>query len=190
MSTSTVDVPGLVAGTWTIDPVHSEVGFSVRHLMVSKVKGSFKVFEGTITVAENPLDSKVEATIDASSVDTRDENRDTHLRSSDFFETEKHPKITFVSTKVQAAGGEYVVTGDLTIHGVTHSVDLGAEFNGVSPDPWGGLRAGFSLGTEISRGDFGIEFNMPLDGGGVVVGDKIKISIEVEAVLQKDETPA
>ena len=99
---------------------------------------------------------------------------------------ESHPQITFVSTAVRPAGGsDYEVTGDLTIHGVTRSVDLGLEFNGVSPDPWGGTRAGFSAGTEISRADFGIEFNMPLDGGGVVVGDKIKITLEVEAVLQK-----
>jgi polyisoprenoid-binding protein YceI len=187
MSTPTVEVPGLVAGTWNIDPVHSEVGFSVRHLMVSKVKGSFKTFDGTITIADNPLDSRVEAHIDASSVDTRDENRDNHLRSADFFEVESHPQITFVSTAVRPAGGsDYEVIGDLTIHGVTRSVELGLEFNGVSPDPWGGTRAGFSAGTEISRADFGMEFNMPLDGGGVVVGDRIKISLEVEAVLQKD----
>lgn len=185
MSTSPVTVPGLVQGTWVIDPIHSEVGFSVRHLMVSKVRGSFKTFEGTISIAENPVDSKVEVRIDASSVDTRDENRDTHLRSSDFFEVDKHPQITFVSTSVRPKGNDYVVTGDLTIHGVTRPVDLATEFNGVSPDPWGGQRAGFSAETEISRNDFGVEFNMPLEGGGVVVGDKIKITLEIEAVLQK-----
>src|SRR5579864_4426238 len=106
---STSIAPGLATGTWTIDPTHSEVGFSVRHLMVSKVKGSFKTFEGTITVAEDPLDSRVEARIDTSSVDTRDENRDNHLRSSDFFEVDKHPQITFVSTSVRPAGRDYVV---------------------------------------------------------------------------------
>jgi polyisoprenoid-binding protein YceI len=186
MSVSTANVPGLVAGTWAIDPVHSEVGFSVRHLMVSKVKGSFKTFEGAITIAENPLDSKVEATIDASSVDTRDENRDNHLRSQDFFEVEKHPKITFTSTAVSPRGSDFLVAGNLTIHGVTRPVTLELEFNGVNADPWGGTRAGFSASTEISRADFGIEFNIPIDGGGVVVGDKIKITLEVEAVLQKD----
>jgi polyisoprenoid-binding protein YceI len=185
MSSTSIEIPGLVAGTWDIDPVHSEVGFSVRHLMVSKVKGSFKTFSGSITIAENPLESKVEVTIDASTVDTRDENRDTHLRSSDFFEVDKHPQITFSSTSVRPAGSDYEVTGDLTIHGVTRAVDLEVEFNGVSPDPWGGTRAGFSASTEISRSDFGIEFNMALDGGGVVVGDKIKITLEIEAVLQK-----
>jgi polyisoprenoid-binding protein YceI len=186
MSTSTVEIPGLVAGTWTIDPTHSEVGFTVRHLMVSKVRGSFKTFEGTITVADNPVDSQVEARIDATSIDTRDENRDNHLRSSDFFDVEQHPQITFVSTAVRPAGRDYAVTGDLTIHGVTRSVELALEFNGVSGDPWGGVRSGFSASTEISRADFGIEFNMALDGGGVVVGDKIKIAIEIEAVLQRD----
>jgi polyisoprenoid-binding protein YceI len=184
MSTSILEVPGLVTGTWAIDPSHSEVGFSVRHLMVSKVKGSFKTFAGTITIAEDPLASRVEASIDAWSVDTRDENRDNHLRSSDFFEVENYPKITFVSTAVRPHGRDYVVTGDLMIRGVTRSVDLDLEFNGVSPDPWGGTRAGFSASTEISRADFGIEFNIPMDGGGVVVGDKIKINLEVEAVLQ------
>jgi polyisoprenoid-binding protein YceI len=152
--------------------------------MVSKVKGSFKTFEGTITIAPNLLDSKVEAKIETFSVDTRDENRDNHLRSADFFEVEKYPYMTFVSTEVRPHGADYVVTGDLTIRGVTRSVDLALEFNGVSPDPWGGTRAGFSASTEISRGDFGIEFNVPIDGGGVVVGDKIKISLEIEAVLQ------
>jgi polyisoprenoid-binding protein YceI len=185
MSMSTVEVPGLVAGTWVIDPTHSEVGFSVRHMMVSKVRGSFKTFEGTITIGDNPLDSRVEASIEAWSVDTHDENRDNHLRSSDFFEVEVHPKITFASTGVrQARHDTFVVSGDLTIRGVTRPVDLELEFNGVSPDPWGGTRSGFSASTEISRADFGIEFNIPMDGGGVVVGDKIKINIEIEAILQ------
>jgi polyisoprenoid-binding protein YceI len=184
MSTATIEIPSLVAGTWSIDPVHSEVGFTVRHLMVSKVKGTFKTFEGTITIAPHPLESRVEANVETFSVDTGDENRDNHLRSSDFFEVEKYPYLTFVSTSIRPRGGDFVVTGDLTIRGVTHSVDLDLEFNGVSPDPWGGTRAGFSASTEISRADFGIEFNMPLDGGGVVVGDKIKISLEIEAILQ------
>jgi polyisoprenoid-binding protein YceI len=186
MSTTAVEIPGLVAGTWAIDPSHSEVGFSVRHLMVSKVKGTFKTFEGKLTIAEDVLESRVEATIDASSVDTRDEGRDNHLRSSDFFHVAEHPQITFASTSLRPAGRDYVVAGDLTIHGVTRRVELNLEFNGVSPDPWGGLRTGFSASTEINRTDYGVEFNMPLDGGGVVVGDKVKITLEIEAVLQKD----
>lgn len=181
--TAIAETTGLVAGTWNIDPTHSEVGFVVRHVMVSKVKGVFSKFDGAITVAEAPLRSRVEATIDASSIDTREPQRDAHLRSSDFFDVETHPEIRFVSTEVSPAGNDFRVTGDLTIHGVTRQVELALEFNGVAPDPWGGLRAGFSASTEISRADFGIEFNIPLDGGGVVVGDKIKIYLEIEAVL-------
>lgn len=186
MSTSTVEIPGLVAGTWTIDPTHSEVGFSVRHLMVSKVKGTFKTFQGTVTIADNLEDSSVDATIDAASVDTRDEGRDNHLRSADFFHVDNHPQITFASTSLRPQGRDYVLTGDLTIHGVTRPVDLDLEFNGVSRDPWGGTRSGFSATTEINRSDYGIEFNIPLDGGGVVVGDRIKITLEIESVLQSD----
>ena len=181
--TAIAETTGLVAGTWNIDPTHSEVGFVVRHGMVSKVKGVFSKFDGAITVDEDPLRSRVEATIDASSIDTREPQRDAHLRSSDFFDVETHPEIRFVSTEVSPSGNDYKVTGDLTIHGATRQVELALEFNGVAPDPWGGLRAGFSASTEISRADYGIEFNIPLDGGGVVVGDKIKIYLEIEAVL-------
>lgn len=185
MTTTAVEAPGLVAGKWDIDVAHSEVGFMVRHVMVSKVKGSFKTFDGAITIGDDPLRSSVEVTIDASSVDTRDEGRDNHLRSSDFFDIEKHPQIVFKSTSVNPHGSDYIVAGDLTIHGVSRPVQLDLEFNGVSPDPWGGTRAGFSASTEISRKDYGVDFNVPLDGGGVVVGDKIKINLEVEAVLRQ-----
>jgi polyisoprenoid-binding protein YceI len=186
-SSQTVEAPGLEAGVWTVDPVHSEIGFSVRHLMVSKVRGRFTKFEGTLTVADNPLDSRAEAVIEASSVVTGDETRDNHLRSNDFFEVDKHQQIKFVSTAVRPAGDDYEVDGDLTIKGVTRPVTLAVEFNGVSPDPWGGQRAGFSASTEINRNDFGVTFNMPLEGGGVVVGEKIKINLEIEAVLQQGQ---
>jgi len=176
----TIEIP---AGTWTIDPSHSEVGFSVRHLMVSKVKGNFATFEGTLTIAEDPLQSSVNAEVDLGSINTRDEGRDGHLKSADFFDTENHPKLTFASTSVAAKGSDYAVTGDLTIKGTTKPVVLDLEFNGVGPDPWGGTRAGFSAETEISRKDFGIDFEVPMDGGGVVVGDKIKVVLEIEAVL-------
>jgi polyisoprenoid-binding protein YceI len=184
-STATVQTPDLVSGTWKIDPVHSEVGFSVRHLMVSKVRGRFTDFEGAITIADDPLRSRVEAVIDASSIVTGDETRDNHLRSSDFFEADTHRQIKFASTSVRASGGDYEVVGDLTIKGVTRQVTLALEFNGVSPDPWGGKRAGFSASTEINRNDFGVTFNMPLEGGGVVVGDRVRINLEIEAVLQQ-----
>ncbi len=184
MSTTTTPA-GLVAGTWTIDPVHSEVGFSVRHLMVSKVKGRFTTFEGTITVSEDISTAKVDVTIDAASLDTRDENRDGHVKSADFLDAATYPNLTFRSTAVRAKGSDYEIDGELSLHGVTKPVTLATEFNGVSPDPWGGQRAGFSAETEINRNDFGVDIKLPLDGGGVVVGDKIKVTLEIEAVLQQ-----
>jgi len=178
-------VPGLVAGTWTIDPSHSDVSFTVRHLMVSKVRGTFSRFSGSLVIADDPLASSVEASIDLNSIDTRDEGRDNHLRSEDFFHVEQHPDMTYRSTGVRRDGNDFVVDGELSLHGVTRPVPLGLEFNGVSQDPWGGTRAGFSATTEINRRDFGIDISMPLDGGGVVVGDKVKVHLEVEAILQQ-----
>jgi polyisoprenoid-binding protein YceI len=186
MSTTsdTTTVPGYQAGTWSIDAVHSDVSFSVRHLMVSKVKGRFGTFEGQIVTADNPLESTVTATIDLSSIDTNDAGRDGHLRSADFFDTETHPKMTFQSTSVAATGDGFAVTGDLNLHGVTKPVTLNLELNGFGPDPYGGTRAGFTATTEINRKDFGIEFNMPLEGGGVVLGEKVSVTIDIEAILQ------
>src|SRR4051794_7537039 len=189
MSTSSGTVtPRLTAGTWNIDPPHSEVSFTVRHLMVSKVRGTFTGFTGSVTVAEDPLASSVEATIDMASIDTRDTGRDAHLRSPDFFETDTYPTMTYRSASVRPHGDDhgddFVVEGELTLHGVTRPVVLDLELNGVSADPWGGTRAGFSAETEINRKDFGIDITMPLDGGGVVVGDKIKVHLEIEAILQ------
>ncbi|MDQ6840392.1 MAG: YceI family protein [Actinomycetota bacterium] len=182
----TVTIPELTAGTWTIDPAHSEIGFSVRHLMVSKVKGTFKTFEGTVIVpAEDASATSVEVKVDMASVNTGEDNRDNHLRSGDFFSTEEFPHMTFNSTSVTKAGSDFKAEGTLSIHGVAKPVTLDVEFNGVSPDPWGGTRAGFSATTEISRKEFGIDIDMPLEGGGVVVGDRIKILLEVEAVLQQ-----
>jgi polyisoprenoid-binding protein YceI len=181
---------GLIPGAWIIDPVHSEVGFSVRHLMVSKVRGKFEKFEGSITVADDPLLSSVTVTVDLSSINTGAVDRDTHLRSADFFEVDSHPTMTFKSTGVHQTGSSFTVDGELTIKAVTKNVQLEVEFNGVNKDPWGGTRAGFSAETEISRGDWGISFNMPLDGGGVVVGDKVKVLLEVEAVYQAPASAA
>jgi len=179
-------VPQIPAGTWTIDPSHSEVGFSVRHLMVSKVKGKFATFSGTLSIGENPLDASVNAEIDATSITTGDAQRDGHLNSADFFETESYPSWTFTSNAVKEDGGHYVVSGDLTIKGNTRPIELELEFNGVAADANFGTRVGFTAETEISRKEFGIDIEMPLDGGGVVVGDKIKIILEIEAVLQAD----
>lgn len=182
MTTSTT-AAGLTAGTWNIDPVHSEVGFSVRHLMVSKVRGRFSGFSGVITVADDPLSSKVRAEIDATSISTGEEARDNHLRSSDFLEVSAYPTITYESESVRQQGSDFVVEGTLTVRGVSRSVPLTLELNGVGPDPYGGTRAGFSASAEISRKDFGVDLQMPMEGGGVVVGDKISITLEIEAVL-------
>lgn len=181
MSTTTVSLP---TGIWAVDLAHSEATFVVRHLMVSKVRGRFTKFTGTITVAENPLESTVEAVIESASIDTADAGRDEHLRNGDFFDVATYPTWSFRSTGVRAAGGDYVLTGDLTIKDVTRSVELALEFNGTEKDPWGGTRAGFSAETEISRKDFGLEYNAVLESGGVVIGDKVKIGLEIEAVKQ------
>ncbi len=177
-------LPGLTPGTWTIDPVHSTVGFSVRHLMVSKVRGTFDTFTGSITVAQDVTLSSVQVEIDMSSINTRNAGRDGDLRSSNYFETDTYPSMTFVSTSVVPAGDAYRVVGDLSIKGTTRPVELAVEFNGVGSDPNMGTRAGFSAGTEISRKDFNVSFEMPMAEGGVVVGDRIKVELEIEAILQ------
>jgi len=177
-------IPGYAAGTWTIDPVHSEVGFSVRHMMVSKVRGRFTKFTGELVTAENPLASAVTAEIDLASIETGAEQRDAHLRSPDFFDTENHPLMTYRSTGIRADGDDYIVDGELTLKGVTRSVPLALELNGFGPDAYGGTRAGFTATTEISRSDFGVSWNAAVEGGGVVVSDKVGIHLEIEAVLQ------
>lgn len=171
-------------GTWTIDPTHTEVGFSVRHLM-SKVRGKFEAVEGTIVTQEDLTASTVNVTVDLNSINTGTADRDNHLRSADFFEVESYPKMTFVSTGiVQKSETDFVVTGDLTIKGVSKPVELATEFLGEGGDPWGGTRVGVEATAEISRKEFGIDFNIPLEGGKVMVGDKISIHIVAEAVLQ------
>ncbi|WP_277370334.1 YceI family protein [Rhodococcus rhodochrous] len=183
MTTATTTFPGLTAGTWVIDPVHSNVGFTVRHLVVSKVRGSFENFSGAITVAEDGTAS-VNAEIDVKSINTKNADRDAHVRSADFFDAEQFPVATFTSTDVRADDGDYIVTGDFTLHGVTRPVDLKLEFNGVNPGMGQGPVAGFEATTVINRKDFGISIEMPLEGGGAVVGDKITITLEIEAGLQ------
>lgn len=177
-------IPGYVAGTWVIDPVHSEIGFSVRHMMVSKVRGKFTKFAGEIVTAEDPLASSVTAEIDLSSIDTGAEQRDGHLRSPDFFDTENHPLMTYRSTGVRAEGDHFVVDGELTLKGVTKNVQLNLELNGFGPDAYGGTRAGFTATAEINRQDYGVSWNAAMETGGVVVADKVAIHLEIEAVLQ------
>ncbi len=172
----------LTPGTWTVDAGHSTIGFVVRHLVVAKVRGHFNEFAGTITIADDPLASKVEASVKAASIDTRDEGRDGHLRGGDFFDVENFPEWTLVSTGLTAKGSDYVLHADLTIKGITKSVDFALEFDGVAVDPWGNTKAGFTAETEISRKDFGLSWNVALEAGGFVVGDTVKIILEIEAL--------
>jgi polyisoprenoid-binding protein YceI len=178
-------ISGYVVGTWDLDLVHSHIGFSARHLMVSKVRGKFDKFDVQLVTAENPLDSTVTATIDTASVDTGNEQRDEDIRSERFMDAADYPRMTFRSTSVTKDGDKYKVLGDLTIRGVTKPVTLDVEVNGFGPDPYGGTRAGFSATTEINRTDFGVSFNAPVPGG-VMVSERIPIEIEGEAVLRKD----
>src|SRR5256714_2604433 len=161
-------IPGYVAGTWTIDPVHSEVGFSVRHMMVSKVRGKFNVFSGDVVTGDNPLDSQVTATIDLSSIDTGNADRDNHIRSADFFEVDTHKTMTYRSTGVRVDGDDFVLDGELTLKGVTKPVALRLEVGGFGQDPYGGTRAGFPPRGENKRSDFGVGLNAALENGGGV----------------------
>ncbi|MDH4117342.1 MAG: YceI family protein [Acidimicrobiia bacterium] len=169
-------------GKWELDPTHTVVGFVARHLMVTKVRGSFKAFSGTIDMGENAETSSVEVSIDAASIDTATSDRDDHIRSADFLDVENHPSITFKSTGVRASGSGYEVDGDLTIREVTRPVTLSLGYDGTVVDPWGNTRAGFTASTTIDREDWGLTWNVPLDAGGVLVSKDIKIEIEVEAV--------
>jgi polyisoprenoid-binding protein YceI len=179
-------IPGYVAGTWSIDPVHSEVGFTARHMMVSKVRGKFRTFSGEIVTGVDPLGSSVSAEIDLSSIDTGNEQRDGHIRSADFFEVETYPTMTYRSTGVRQDGDVYILDGKLTLKGVTRDVELALEINGFGPDAFGGTRAGFSAIGEINRRDFGVNFGAVMETGGAVVSDKITMQLEIEAVLQQN----
>jgi polyisoprenoid-binding protein YceI len=184
--TTAVELPGYVAGLWTLDPIHTNISFSVRHLMVSKVRGRFTRFEGELYTAPNPLDSWARATIDLTSVDTGHPDRDNDLRSANYFEIETYPEMTYRSTAVHPGGQDtFPVDGDLSLHGVTRQVQLTVEVLGFTKDPWGGTRAGFSARGEINRKDFGLNTDIPMDGGGVVVGERIEIFLEVEAILKE-----
>lgn len=176
---------------WKIDPTHSRVDFSVRHMMISNVRGQFEKFDGTVDFDPNDLSTlKLEVTIDASSINTREAQRDGHLRSPDFLNAEQFPTITFTSTSSEPAGtNQAKVHGDLTIHGVTRPVTLDTEFAGVMASPWGTTSAGFSAHTKINRKDWGLEWNQVLEAGGLLVGEDVKIDIEIE-LLKEAAVPA
>jgi polyisoprenoid-binding protein YceI len=168
---------------WTFDPTHSGIHFSVRHLMISKVRGSFNKWTGTFEYDEkDPSKSKISVSIDVNSIDTKEAQRDGHLKSPDFFEAEKFPEITFKSTSIAKDGDDFKLAGDLTIHGVTKPVELKVESHGQGKDPWGNERAGFSVKATISRKEFGLQWNQALETGGVVVGDKVEIEADIEAI--------
>jgi polyisoprenoid-binding protein YceI len=172
----------LTPGTWNIDPSHSTVGFIARHLVVTKVRGRFGAFTGSIEIAPELLDSKVTASIDVTSLTTGDEGRDTHLKSPDFFDVEQHPTMTFTTSAVRRSGADLVLVGELTIGGVARPVELDLVFEGVQQDPWGGTRAGFSASADVSRKDWGLEWNVALEAGGVLVGDKVRLELDIQAV--------
>jgi len=184
MSITADQIPGYRTGTWAIDPTHTEVGFSVRHLAISKVKGKFENFSGTFVTAENPLDSKVEATVEVASINTNQKDRDGHLRTNDFFAAEEHPEFTFVSTGVRQDGGDFKVDGDLTMRGVTKPVTFDFEFGGFGADAYGNYKAGFTASTVVKREDFGIQWNAPLETGGLLLGSDVTITLDVQAALQ------
>lgn len=172
----------LTPGSWTVDPSHSGLNFTVKHLMVSKVRGRFGTFSGTLDIAADPLKSSVSAQADVASISTGDSGRDDHLRSGDFFDADKFPVISFTSTKIEADGDDFILHADLTIKGVTKNVAFDLEFDGVSKDPWGNTKAGFSAEAEINRKDWGLEWNAVLETGGVLVGEKVKIQLDIQAV--------
>ena len=179
--------PVPAAGTYDLDQAHTTVEFVARHLMITKVRGRFARFSGEIQVAEVPEESSVQVTIDAASVDTNQEQRDTHLRSADFLDAEQFPALTFASTGVELDGDAWRVTGDLTVHGVTRPVVLDVEFDGANTTPWGTQAVAFSASTEIDREDFGLTYNQALEAGGVVVGKKVRIELSVEAILRQEQ---
>jgi len=190
---STPSLAAAAAATWDIDPSHTAAQFSVRHLMISNVRGEFGKVTGTVTYDEQEVSSiAVDVTIDATSIDTREPKRDEHLRSPDFFDVAKYPTITFKSKRSEKAGtGKFKVVGDLTIHGVTKEVTLDVE--GPTPaikDPWGNVKVGATATTKVNRKEFGLNWNAALETGGVVVGDEVSITLDVEIVKKKEEAPA
>ena len=172
-----------VTGTWNLDVAHTRLGFSAKHAMVTTVRGAFTDFDGSLTLdGADPAASSAQVTIQAASFSSGNEQRDGHVRSGDFLDVENHPTLTFRSTSVRTDGDEFVLVGDLTVRGTTRPVEIAVELEGVEKDPWGNQRIGFTGETTISRKDFGLTWNVPLDGGGLLVSDKVKITLDVSAV--------
>ncbi|MGW1344706.1 YceI family protein [Kribbella sp. NPDC002412] len=182
-ATPTSTIPGLVAGTYAIDAAHSEIGFTVRHLM-TKVRGTFQEYAGEIHVKDTLEESTTNVSVELASVHTRSEQRDGHLRSGDFFDAENSPKMTFVSTALKPEGDDYILAGELTIKNVTKPIELAVEFLGVDQNAYGQTIIGFEASAQISRKEWGIDFNVPLEGGKLLIGDKVDIHLDVQAALQ------
>lgn len=183
MTITADQIPGYRVGTWNIDTTHSEVGFSVRHLAISKVKGKFESFNATFVTAENPADSTVEATAEVASVNTNQADRDGHLRTGDFFAADEYPELIFVSTGVRAEGGDFKVDGELTMRGVTKPVTFDFELGGFGEDPYGNYKVGFTATTVVKREDFGLTWNAPLEKGGLLLGSDVTINLDIQAAL-------
>ena len=188
MTSELPELPNYAVGTWNVDTVHSYVGFTIKHMMVSKVRGRFTALTAGFTTAENPLESTVTATIDASSIDTGNEMRDNHIRSGDFFDAANHPSITFSSTGIRFEDGEFLLDGELSIRGVAKQVTLLLDSPAFGPGPGGSVKAGLSASLEINRHDFGVSYNGPIPGGGVALGDNVQITLDIEADLQEPKT--
>lgn len=184
MSIAADTFPGYVAGTWVLDPTHSDITFSVRHLAISKVRGTFEKFDVTVVTAENPLESTIKATVDVASVNTNQADRDGHLRTSDFFAIDEHPTMEFVSTGIRVDGDDVAIDGDLTLRGVTKPVTLKGELGGFTTDGYGQTKAGASASTKINRLDFGVNWNAALEAGGLTLGNDVTINFEIQVVLQ------
>lgn len=185
MEASVVEIPGYIVGRWTIDPVHSYLGYVVRHMLVGRLRGHFTKFEGEIVTAENPLDSTVNITIDASSISTYNEFRDGEVRGDEFFAANEHPTLTFKSNHIREGGKGFIIDGDVTLRGVTRPLSLDVEVGGFGPDSMGATRCGFSATGEINRKEFGVKYDVRVPGGELAVSDKVHLSLEVEGVLQK-----
>ncbi|KQO62962.1 YceI family protein [Curtobacterium sp. Leaf261] len=180
MAITASTIPGYVAGTWVLDPTHSEVAFSVRHLAISKVKGKFEKFDATLETSENPLDTKITATIEITSVNTGQEQRDGHLRTSDFFSADEFPEITFTSKSIREDGDDLLVDGDLTLKGVTKPVTLTTEFGGITTDGYGQTKLGVEATTKIDRTEFGVTWNAATEAGGLTLGNDVTITLDLQ----------
>ncbi len=182
--TATSTITGYTAGTWVLDPTHSDITFSVRHLAISKVRGSFEKFDVTVVTAENPLDSTITASIDMASINTNQADRDGHLKTSDFFAIDEFPTMDFVSTGLRLDGDDLVIDGNLTLRGVTKAITLKGEFGGIITDGYGQTKAGASASTKINRLDYGVNWNAALEAGGLTLGNDVSINLEIQVVLQ------